>query len=126
MATIEPSELESDLTAGRANGSFLTDVHRVFDAGERLLLDQAELVRLDWRIKLSGVATRFGLALAGFVLLLLAWLGLVVAAITALDGVPLAWRIGGAAVVQLLIGLALLLAARLAARRTPRGENDAT
>jgi predicted membrane-bound dolichyl-phosphate-mannose-protein mannosyltransferase len=46
----------------------------------------------------------------------------IAAGIIALDGVPLAWRIAGAAVAQLLIGIGLLVAAR----RSPGGENDAT
>jgi hypothetical protein len=104
-----------------ADGSFLTGVYRVFEAGERLLFDQAELVRLESREKLSAVAARVGLAAAGFVFLLTAWLGVLAAGIVALDGVPLAWRIGGAAVAQLLIGIALLVAAR----RSPGGANDA-
>jgi hypothetical protein len=107
---------------GGANGSFLTGVYRVFEAGERLLFDQAELVRLESREKLSAVAARLGLAAAGFVFLLTAWLGVLAAGIVALDGVPLAWRIGGAAVAQLLIGIALLVAAR----RALGGDNDAT
>jgi hypothetical protein len=118
----EPRESESDLVSGGANGSFLTGVYRVFEAGERLLFDQAELVRLESREKLSAAAARFGLAAAGFVFLLTAWLGLLAAGIVALDGVPLAWRLGGAAVAQLLIGIALLVAAR----RSQGGENDAT
>jgi hypothetical protein len=121
MATIEPSESRSDMANGGADGSLMTGVQRVFEAGERLLFDQAQLVRLESREKLSAVAARFGLAAAGFVFLLTAWLGLLAAGIVALDGVPLAWRIGGAAGAQLLIGIALLAVAR----RSPPGGNDA-
>jgi putative superfamily III holin-X len=121
MATTEPRELEGEMANGGANGSFLTGVHRVFEAGERLLFDRAELVRLESRERLSAAAARFGFAAAGSVFLLTAWFGLLAAGIVALDGVPLAWRIGAAAVAQLLIGIALFAAAR----RSPGGENDA-
>jgi putative superfamily III holin-X len=122
MATIEPRGPEADMAAdGGANGSFLTSVHRVFEAGERLLFDQAALVRLESGEKLAALATRFGLVAAGCMFLLTAWLGLVATAIVAFDGVPLAWRVGVAAVGQLVIGIALLVAAR----RSPQGEHDA-
>jgi putative superfamily III holin-X len=105
-----------------AGDSILTGVHRVFEAGERLLFDEAELVRLESREKLSAVAARFGIAAAGLVFLFTAWLGLLTTAIVAFDGVPLAWRIGGAAAAQLLIAIAMLLAAR----RSKGAESDAT
>jgi hypothetical protein len=107
---------------GVAGGSVLTSVYRVFEAGERLLFDQAELVRLESREKLSAVVARFGLAAAGFLFLFTAWLGVLATAIVAFDSVPLAWRIGGAAVAQLLIAIAMLVGAR----RSNGGESDAT
>jgi hypothetical protein len=110
------------MTNGVAGGSILTGVHRVFEAGERLLFDQAQLVRLESTEKFSAVAVRFGIAAAGVVFLFTAWLGLLATAIVALDGVPLAWRIGGAAVAQLLIAIAMLVAAR----RSKGAESDAT
>ncbi|HXK24615.1 MAG TPA: hypothetical protein VMS55_18235 [Myxococcota bacterium] len=107
---------------GIGGGSVLTGVHRVFQAGERLLFDRAELVRLESREQLSAAAARFGIAAVGFLFLFTAWLGLLATAIVAFDGVPLAWRIGGAAVAQLLIAIAMLVAAR----RSKGAESDAT
>jgi small-conductance mechanosensitive channel len=99
---------------GLANGSLLTGVQRVFEAGERLLVNHAELVRLESREQIASVVTRFGLMALGAVFLLSAWLGLLVTAIVALDALPLATRIGAATALQGLIGGALLLAARRA------------
>jgi hypothetical protein len=107
---------------GVARGSLLMDVYRVFTAGERLLVDQAELVRLESLEKVAAVATRLGLFAAALVFLLTAWLGLLAAVIVAFDGVALAARLGGAALVQLLIGAALVVAAR----RASSGGRDAT
>jgi uncharacterized membrane protein (DUF2068 family) len=56
------------------------------------------------------------------VLLFTAWLGPLATAIVPFDGVPLAWRIGSAAVVQLLIAIAMLLATR----RSKGADSDAT
>lgn len=107
---------------GVAGSSILTGVHRVFEASERLLFDRAQLVRLESSEKLSAVVVRFGIGAAGFVFLFTAWLGLLATAIVAFDGVPLAWRIGSAAVLQLLIAIAMLLAAR----RSRGADSDAT
>jgi uncharacterized membrane protein len=97
---------------GAANGSLLTGVYRVFEAGERLLVNHAELLRLESRQQIAAFATRIGLVAAGLLFLFSAWLGVIVAAVVAFDQVPLAWRIAIAALVQLGIGVGLLLAAR--------------
>jgi hypothetical protein len=107
---------------GAASGSFLTSAYRVFEAGERLLVDQAQLVRLESREQISAVVTRFGLVAAGIVFLFSAWLGLLATAIVAFDAVPLAGRIGAATLAQLLIGGAMLVISR----RAKEGASDAT
>lgn len=122
MVTTRPRAPEGDVANGVAGDSLLTGVVRVFAAGERLLVDRAALVRIDSREMLETAATRVGLAAAGLVFLFTAWLALLATAIIAFDGVPLAARIGGAALAQLLIGAALLVAAR----RAKGGASDAT
>jgi len=117
MATTEPKALERDAVNGGARGSFLTSAYRVLAAGERLLWDEAELVRLESREKISDAATRVGALLFVFT----AWLAVLASLIVALDGVPLAWRLAGAAVVQLLIAVAMLVVAR----RWSGGASDA-
>jgi hypothetical protein len=106
---------------GVAAGGLLSGVVRVFAAGERLLVDQAELVRLESRERLASFAMRMGLAAAAALFLLIAWVGGFVAAIVAFDAVPLAARIALAALVQLVVGAGLLFAAR-----RMKGDRDAT
>ncbi len=97
---------------GVASGSFLTGVYRVFEAGERLLVNHAELVRLESREQIASFATRIGLVAAWLVFLFSAWLGVIAAAIVAFDQVPLVWRIAAASLVQLCIAAGLFVAAR--------------
>ena len=111
---------------GIATGSAFAGVVRVFQAGERLLVDQAELVRLESHEKIASVMLRFGLAAAAVWFLLTAWLGLLATAIVAFDAQPLALRIGLAALAQLGVGLALLTAARFARRDSKEEDGDAT
>jgi hypothetical protein len=107
-----------------ANGvgatGLLAGVVRVFEAGERLLVDQAELVRLESREQLASFAARMGLAMAALVFVFTAWIGALVAAIVAFDELPLAARIGLAALAQLAVGLGLFVAARRV-----KGDRDA-
>lgn len=105
-----------------ASGSVFMGVQRVFQAGERLLVNHAELVRLESREQIASVVTRFGFLAVGCWFLLSAWLGLVVTVIVAFDTVPLATRIGAATFVQALVGLGLCLGAR----RVKRGGGDAS
>jgi len=121
MATTEPKALERDAVNGGARGSFLTSAYRVLAAGERLLWDEAELVRLESREKISDAATRVGLGVGALLFVFTAWLAVLASLIVALDGVPLAWRLAGAAVVQLLIAVAMLVVAR----RWSGGASDA-
>jgi putative superfamily III holin-X len=121
MATTEPKALERDPANGAVRDSFLTSAYRVLAAGERLLWDEAQLVRLDSREKISDAATRVGLGLGALLFVFTGWLALLASVIVALDGVPLAWRLAGAAVVQLLIAIAMLVAAR----RSSGGASDA-
>jgi hypothetical protein len=107
---------------GVASDSFLMGVFRVFEAGERLLVDHAELVRLESREKLVSFATRFGLVAVGTWFLLTAWLGLLATAIVAFDELPLAARIGLASLAQLAVGIGMLVAAR----RAKHGDGNAT
>ena len=97
---------------GVASGSFLTGVYRVFEAGERLLVNHAELVRLESREQIGAFAMRIGLVAAGLVFLFSAWLGVIAVAIVAFDQVPLIWRIAAASLVQLGIATGMLVAAR--------------
>lgn len=106
---------------GAANGSLLTGLYRVFEAGERLLVSHAELVRLESREQIAAFATRIGLVAGAIVFLFSAWVGLIATAIVAFDEVPLVWRIAAATLLHLLIGIAMLVAAR----RTQEGESDA-
>lgn len=98
-------------------GSFVTGLFRVFEAGERLLVEQAELLRLDSRARIGALAARFGLGALGGLCMFTAWLGFLAAAVVAFDGVPLGARLALAALAQLLVGIAFLAAAR-------RGEDN--
>ncbi|HTO09571.1 MAG TPA: phage holin family protein [Myxococcota bacterium] len=106
---------------GIATTGLLAGVIRVFEAGERLLVDQTELVRLESRERIASFAARVGFAVAAALFLFTAWIGAFVAAIVALDTLPLAARIALAALVQLVVGIALLLVARRG-----KGDIDAT
>lgn len=121
---IEPRRAEGDVANGVATGSFLTGVYRVFEAGERLLVNHAELVRLESREQIAAVVMRFGLVAAGLVFLFSAWLGLLATAVVAFDQVPLAARIAAAALVQLLIGVGMLVAGRRS-QEAKEGESNA-
>ena len=105
-----------------ANGSFVSGLYRVFEAGERLLVEQAELFRLDSREKLGSFAARFGLGALGAVCLFTAWLGLLAAAVVQFDQtITLGGRLALAALAQLVLGVVLIAAAR----RGTKGESDA-
>ncbi|HTO53288.1 MAG TPA: phage holin family protein [Myxococcota bacterium] len=106
---------------GVATTGLLSGMVRVFEAGERLLVDQAELVRLESREKLAFFVTRFGLIAGGVVFLFTAWVAAWVAAIVAVDAIPLAARIATAALAQLAVGAGMLFAAR-----RNREDDDAT
>jgi len=108
-----------------ASGGLLSGVYRVFEAGERLLVDQAELVRLESREKLASFAARVGLIAGGLVFLFLAWVAGWVAAIVAFDAIPVAARIGLAGLAQLVVGGALIAASRRAEKGAEKGEGDA-
>ena len=105
-------------------GSFVTGLFRVFEAGERLLVEQAELLRLDSREKLGAFATRFGLSALGALCLFTAWLGLLAAAVVAFDTLPLGARIALAALAQLAVGAVLLAAARRSGAGDGGGDRD--
>lgn len=109
------------MTAPAATGSFVTGLFRVFEAGERLLVEQAELFRLDSREKLGSFAARFGISALGALCVFTAWLGLLAAGVVAFDGIPLAGRLALAALAQLGLGVVLIAAAR----RGAKGESDA-
>ncbi|HTO69438.1 MAG TPA: hypothetical protein VMR31_06215 [Myxococcota bacterium] len=102
-----------------ANGSFVSGLFRVFEAGEKLLIERAELLRLDSREKIAAVAARAGLVAVGAACLFTAWLGLLVAWVVACDDV---WTLGGriatAIGAQLVVGIALIVAARLGGSST--------
>ena len=105
-----------------ANGSFVSGLFRVFEAGERLLVEQAELFRLDSREKLGSFAARFGLGAIGAICVLTAWLGLLAAAVVQFDQtLTLGGRLALAALAQLALGVALIAAAR----RNTKGDGHA-
>ena len=104
-----------------ANGSFVSGLFRVFEAGERLLVEQAELFRLDSREKLGSFATHFGVSALGALCVFTAWLGLLAAAVVAFDAIPLGGRLALAALAQLALGVVLIAVSR----RGMRGEGDA-
>jgi len=100
---------------GVATGSFVSGLFRVFQAGERLLIEQAELLRLDSRERIGAVAARVGLVALGALCLFTAWLGLLLGWVIAFDDVwTLRGRIGAAVAAQLALGVAFLLGARRA------------
>jgi len=101
---------------GVATTGLWSGVYRVFEASERLLVDQAELVRLESREKLASYAARVGLMAVGAVFLFTAWMGILVAVIVALDEIPLAWRITLAALTQLVAGVLMIAYGRRARR----------
>lgn len=111
-----------DVATPLATGTFVSGLFRVFTAGERLLVEQAELFRLDSRDKLSSFAVRFGLGALGAICIFTAWLGLLAAAVVQFDGtITLGGRLALAALAQLVLGAVLIAAAR---RRTTKGEGE--
>ncbi len=118
-----PTSARGTVAAPLANGSFVSGLFRVFEAGERLLVEQAELFRLDSREKLGSFAARFGLGALGVLCLLTAWLGLLAAAVVQFDQtLTLGGRLALAALAQLALGIALIAAAR----RNIKGEGNAS
>ena len=93
-------------------GSFVASLMRVVEAGEKLLVEQAELVKLDSRERIASVALRAGLLALGALALFTAWLGLLVAWVVVFDALTLAARIALALVAQTLLGIGLLWVAR--------------
>jgi hypothetical protein len=115
-----PTSTEAGVATPVANGSFVSGVFRVFEAGERLLVEQAELLRLDSREKLGSFLARSGLGALGALCVFTAWLGFLSAAVVAFDALPLGTRLALAASAQLALGIGLIAVAR---RRT-KGEED--
>jgi hypothetical protein len=100
---------------GVATGSFVSGLFRVFQAGEKLLIEQAELLRLDSRERIAMAAARAGLVALGALFLFTGWLGLLIGWVVAFDDVwTLPARIGVAVAAQLVVGVALLVGARRA------------
>jgi hypothetical protein len=98
---------------GVAAGSFVGGLFRVFEAGEKLLIEQAELLRLDSRERLAAVAARAGLFALGAAFIFTAWIGLLIAWVVAFDDVwTLGARIGLALGAQVVLGVAFIVAAR--------------
>ena len=117
-----PTTAEAGVATPVANGSFVSGVFRVFEAGERLLVEQAELLRLDSRQKLGSFAARFGVGALGALCVFTAWLGFLAAAVVAFDALPLGARLALAALAQLALGIGLIAAAR---RRVKGEDGDA-
>lgn len=97
---------------GMIAGSFVASLMRVVEAGEKLLVEQVELVKLDSRERIASVALRAGLLVLGVLALFTAWLGLLVAWVVVADSLTLAARIAVALVAQTLLGIGLLWIAR--------------
>ena len=116
-----PTSAKTTVATPLANGSFVSGLYRVFEAGERLLVEHAELFRLDSREKLGSFAARFGLCALGAVCLFTAWLGLLAAAVVQFDQtITLGGRLALAALAQLVLGVVLIAVAR----RGTKGEGD--
>jgi hypothetical protein len=111
---------DPDVATPVASGGFVSGLFRVFEAGERLLVEQAELLRLDSREKLSSFAARFGIGALGALCVFTAWLGFLAAAVVTFDLLPLGTRLALAALAQLALGVGLILAAR----RRSKGGGD--
>jgi hypothetical protein len=103
---------DTGVAAPVASGSFVSGLFRVFEAGERLLVEQAELLRLDSREKLGSFAARFGIGALGALCVFTAWLGFLAAAVVAFDALPLGARLALAALAQLALGVGLIAVAR--------------
>ena len=125
MATPRPTGADAAMATPVPSGSFVTGLFRVFEAGERLLVEQAELLRLDSRAKLGAFAARFGLGALGALCVFTAWLGLLAAAVVAFDGIPLGARRARAALAQRVVGVAFLAAARRGDEDRARDDDDA-
>ena len=110
---------EAGVATPAANGSFVSGLFRVFEAGERLLVEQAELLRLDSREKLGSFAARIGVGALGALCVFTAWLGFLAAAVVAFDALPLGGRLALAALAQLALGIGLIAVAR----RRQKGED---
>ena len=93
-------------------GSFVGSLMRVVAAGEKLLVEQAELVKLDSRERIASVALRAGLLMLGVLALFTAWVGLLVAWVVVFDSPTLGARIALALLAQTLLGIGLLWIAR--------------
>lgn len=100
------------MSSAVGTGSVVSSLVRVFTAGEKLLIEQAELIRLDSREKIASVATRIGLVAVGGVFLFTAWIGVLITFVVAVDSLTLEARIGIVALAQFVIGAALVFAAR--------------
>jgi hypothetical protein len=118
-----PTTAEANVATPVANGSFVSGLFRVFGAGERLLVEQAELLRLDSREKLGSFAAHIGLGAFGALCVFTAWLGFLAAAVVAFDALPLGTRLALAALAQLALGVGLIVAART--HKKKEGEGDA-
>ena len=117
-----PTTADTGVSTGASSGSVVSGLFRVFEAGERLLIEQAELLRLDSREKLGSFATHLGLGALGALCMFTAWLGFLAAAVVAFDVLPLGARLALAAGAQLALGVGLIAAAR---SRTKEEAGDA-
>jgi hypothetical protein len=98
---------------GLAATSFLGSLYRVFHAGERLLVEEAELMRLDSQERIVSAAAKVGFMALGGLFLWTAWLGVLITWVVAFDGVlTLAGRLGLAILAQVVLGSGFLIAAR--------------
>jgi|SRR6516165_2016967 membrane protein YdbS with pleckstrin-like domain len=98
---------------GVATGSLVSGLFRVFEAGEKLLVEQVELLRLDSRERVVSVMARAGLLALGTVFIFSAWIGLLIAWVAAFDEV---WTLGARLAValgaQVVLGVICIVAAR--------------
>jgi hypothetical protein len=87
-------------------------LQRVIDASQRVILDRIELLRVDASLQLRRTARTALLGALAAAFLFTGWAVLVGAAVAAADWLSLPLRLAVASAVHLVLGGALLLAAR--------------
>jgi putative superfamily III holin-X len=90
-----------------------------FELVQRVAKDRLRLLKLDLEERASTVVRRSTLISVGALCLLLAWVGLLGAAVLGLaERIPLPWSVLAVALSQLVLGIGLILWARRGGQRT--------
>jgi hypothetical protein len=89
--------------------SFGASVGQTIDLAQRVAADELRLLQMESQERIESLARRGAWIAFGALCLLIAWVGLLAAAVVALEGrFPLELRLLGMALSQLLLGAALV------------------